>query len=282
MHGNFRRPAVHLAFLALLLATTATASAGTYTQALTVTDLNYTVQDLDLNDGIDAAYSVYKHGHGVAALSTIRDHAYESTIDVSTFRPKPLAASFEFPGVDAAASNNGRGGSQLATNLTLDMAEYQAGQGVRVFSDLTDNLTIAAHSVVTVTVNYEYAWLYDGELGPEIAGQVTQKFELYGGVYLNADFYELSRWNNGSGSDAGTLAIRIENRSAGSISYDVNFLARTGMRRVDWYTPGEPLPDPAPVPEPATVGMLLGGLPLVLLALRRRCSKAGRTARQFQ
>ncbi len=282
MQEKTRRTAIGAAALAMLLGASAHAAAGTYTQSLTVSDLTYTVEDLDFNDGIDATYTIYRHSHAVEVSSALSGQPYTSQQSVTTFRPKPLSAGFDLDGADATVTNTGHGGGALSATLTRDMAANGDGGGIRAGSSVSEELTLAAHSALTITIDYRHEWLYDGELSPIVEGEVSLQLLSYGRVGLRANGvdsnYYVSTFRNGADSDAGTVTLRIVNAGPRASSWTFSSDSSIGMFPLNIIT-GPVIEQPLPaVPEPGTIGMLLGGLPLVLLAAGRRRAAARRNA----
>ncbi len=282
MQGKTRRTAIGAAALAMLLGTSAHAAAGTYTQSLTVSDLTYTVEDLNLNDGIAATYNIYRHSHGVEAGSALSGQPYQAQQSVTTFRPKPLDAGFDLAGADAAVTNTGHAGGVLSANLGLDMAANGNGGGILARSTVSEELSLAAHSALIITIDYQHQWFYDGELSPVVEGEASQQLLLSAtvGLYANGvnSAYNFYTYRNGTGSDAGTVTLRIENRWDRTTTWSFSSAVNVGMSPINIITGPVIEPPLPPVPEPGTIGMLLGGLPLVLLAAGRRRAAARRNA----
>ncbi|QGZ43207.1 PEP-CTERM sorting domain-containing protein [Pseudoduganella flava] len=156
--------------------------------------------------------------------------------------------------------------------MTLDMADHPGWVGISASSKISEQLTLSAHSALTISVSYEHVWSYDGELNPEVDGGVSHQLMLSGGVtfwYSGSSGYTVMNWKNGAGSSADTVTLRLENPYDQDVGFAFSSNAYVSMTGMDIYT-GPELSAPAPVPEPETLGMLLGGLPLVMLALSRR------------
>jgi hypothetical protein len=132
-----------------------------------------------------------------------------------------------------------------------------------------EDLTLAPHTAVTISVAFRHQWSYDGELSTEVPGGTSFQLIMRGAVSMQTgsqiNQYELRTWHDGSGSAADVVALRYENQSAMAVSYPLNARADLVMVADNLYTPVA-----AAVPEPGAIAMLLCGAPLVAFALRRR------------
>ncbi|GGY56915.1 PEP-CTERM sorting domain-containing protein [Pseudoduganella albidiflava] len=254
---------------ALLVAGTAQALAETHAEA-SISGLRYTLVDLNSNDGIAPSLNIgysQRPGRGNISVSVQTLDGTSTGINEPGTGTGPLSYEIDTPFAHAIGSIVGRD-SPLTEALSGSVTLKDSGRNdIGMLSDVAlessaFEFTLSANTKVVFSLDAHVAAYTDDPLGEYAASAYAYWFgtmPVSGQIHFEQELLgdRVGHWGVGTHLDLEkTLTLTFANTSGnaaiGSMRYDIN----TGAI--------------APIPEPSTYAMMIGGLGLLAFAGRKR------------
>lgn len=248
--------------LALLLASATLCSVSTAqtSSSGSISNFSFELIDLDLTDGINSSISLTFQSYVSSSIATIAGNGFDSFTGDQSLSLTTLGSNNSGRGAVTSASITGW--DLFADGYTLGAGEYysQAWLGSKFTLSANTQLIVRGHANASALGDLNYPESTSGYLSVQItdaqgtAPYTQLSFYSTGAFSYNAtprlidEDFVLAFTNDGPASLNGSLQLAVG--AAGAVS---------------------------PVPEPATYGMLLGGITLLGAVSYRRGRAAART-----
>lgn len=246
-----------------------------------VSGLKFSVVDMNSSDGIDAGYTILG-GTLTAQIKT-------AASDGGAVKIKTKTVSFDsWPDTRKMLGNSRSGGAEASYFFGSDSFEVEGSSGSTgsFLAGLSLSLNIVVTPYTQLMVSGNLTQSMTGSRMPEeeehtqaatdLSLSLGGGFSYFGdGIafrkHLTGEFaYVPLGWADASTADTWSFS----QAQAFSLSHDAPISAFERVRTVEWTLGalGNASPPVSPVPEPATVALMLAGLAVVGLAARRRAT----------